>query len=258
MRHPSVLVERNYPAMSRRAAVWIDAAIRAQPRLVLALPTGTTPIGVYARLVELHRQTGTDWSQATTFNLDEYAGAGPDHPASYAHYMQVHLFGPLTLAPQRRHLPNGLASDAAVEAARYEMEIDATGGIDLAVLGVGANGHLGFNEPGSELLAATHLAELSEETRRRNFPPASYPAMGAQPGIDDRRLRQQFHRAYTMGVGTIMQARRILVLASGEPKRAVLREALRGPVTPCNPASLLQLHRCVTLVVDRAAWGNDE
>jgi glucosamine-6-phosphate deaminase len=246
-----VLVEADYAAMSRRAAAVIDAAVRADPTIVLALPTGATPVGTYAALGDLHRRTGTDWSQVTTFNLDEYVGVAPDHPASYAAYMQAHLFTVVNLAAARRHVPDGLAADPGGEAARYEAAIDAAGGIDLAVLGIGPNGHLGFNEPAERLTGATHVAELSEETWRRNFPDLAAQAPAREARVGER----PFGRAYTMGIATILQARRILLLASGVSKRGILRAALEGPVTPRNPASFLQLHSDVTLVLDREAAG---
>ena len=243
---PTIYVEQDYAALSRRAAQLIDDAVRAQPQIVLALPTGNTPVETYARLVDLQRNTGTDWSGVTVFNLDEYAGIGPDHRESYAFFMQRHLFGQLQPPPAQRHIPNGLAPDPAAECARYEAAIDRAGGIDLAVLGVGVNGHLGFNEPDDALLGPTHLTEIAEETWRRNFPEL---ACAESPGSD----RGQFRRAYTVGIGTILRARRILLLASGAAKRPVLRSALAGPITTRNPASLLQLHRDVTLVLDHEA-----
>ena len=246
MNPPRVFVEADLAAVSQRAAALIDAAIRDQPSIVLALPTGATPIGTYAALDELHRRSGTDWSQAVSFNLDEYLGVGPEHPESYAYFMRQHLFEKVIFSPERRHLPDALAPDPATEAARYEALIDAAGGLDLAVLGVGTNGHLGFNEPGDSLVAATHVATLSEESWARNFP--------ALARANVQALRCQFRRAYTMGIGTILRSRRILLLASGVSKRAVLRSAFDGPITTYNPASFLQLHRDVTLVVDAAAW----
>ncbi|MGH2368034.1 MAG: glucosamine-6-phosphate deaminase [Chloroflexota bacterium] len=249
MKRPHVIVEGDYAAMSRRAATLLDAAVREHPRIVLALPTGATPVGTYAALVDLHRHTGTDWSQATTFNLDEYAGVAPDHPESYAAFMQAHLFSGVNLSSDRRRLPDGLATDPDEEAARYEAAIDVAGGIDLAVLGIGTNGHIGFNEPGDALTGPTHVAELADVTWRRNFPHLA-EAAGADPVAG-----QRFRRAYTMGLGTILQARRILLLASGAEKRAILGQAIHGPITPRNPASFLQLHRDVTLLLDAAAVG---
>ncbi len=250
MKGPRRIVAADYDAMSRQAAGLIDATIRESPRLVLALPTGATPVATYAELVALHHRTGTDWSGVTTFNLDEYCGVGPEHPQSYAAYMRRHLFGGVNLAPERCHLPDGLAPDPAEEAKRYEGAVEAAGGIDLAVLGVGVNGHLGFNEPGDTLIAATHVAELSEETWRRNFPQL------ARSAATDPARRGELRRAYTMGMGTILRARGILLLANGTEKRLALERAFGGKVTTRHPASALQLHRDVTLVLDRAAAGH--
>ncbi|MBI3974404.1 MAG: glucosamine-6-phosphate deaminase [Chloroflexi bacterium] len=256
MKRPHVIVETNYDAMSRRVAALIDAAIRVNPNIVLALPTGGTPIGTYAALVDLHRRTGTDWSRVTTFNLDEYLGVAPDHPESYAHFMQQHLFSGVNLPPERRHLPNGLAPDPQAEVACYEAAIEAAGGLDLAVLGVGTNGHLGFNEPGDHLTAGTHIATIAEDTWRRNFPHLARevrPGQHGQPGRSGTPAERPFRQAYTMGIGTILQARAIILLAGGTSKRAILRAAHDGPVTTRNPASFLQLHRNVTLLLDREA-----
>jgi glucosamine-6-phosphate deaminase len=249
MKRPLLIAADTYEDLSRRAAGLIDAAIRATPAIVLALPTGGTPIGTYATLIALHRQTGTDWSQVRTFNLDEYCDVGPDDPESYAAFMQRHLFGAVNLTPERRQLPDGLAANPEAEAARYERAIDAAGGIDLAILGVGVNGHIGFNEPGDALIAETHVAALSEATWQRNFPDL------ARQAATNAGASHAYRRAFTMGIGTILQARRILLLASGAEKRLILEDALTGPVTTRNPASFLQLHHDVTLIVDRAAGG---
>jgi glucosamine-6-phosphate deaminase len=227
----------------------VDAAVRQNPMIVLALPTGATPIGMYAELVRLHQETGTDWNRVTIFNLDEYVGVPPDHPESYAWFMEQHFYRAVNVSSERRHLPNGIADEPAAEAVRYESSIEAAGGIDLAVLGIGTNGHLGFNEPAGSLIAETHVAELSDETWRRNFPDL---ARVATPGGDEQL---PFRRAYTMGIGTIVQARRILLLASGASKREILHQAFTAPITTHNPASFLRLHRDVTILVDReAAW----
>jgi glucosamine-6-phosphate deaminase len=249
MKRPQIIVEPDYASMSRRAAAIIDQAVRERPDIVLALPTGATPIETYRQLVALHRRAGTDWSRVTIFNLDEFVGVGADHPRSYARFMRDHLLSGLNVRPERCHIPDGLAPDPAAEVARYEAAIEAAGGIDLAVLGVGTNGHLGFNEPAPALVAPTHVAELTEQTWERNFPDLAREAQ------HDPARRACFRRAYTMGMATILQARRILLLASGESKRRVLADALGGTITPYNPASFLQLHPQVTLVLDRAAAG---
>lgn len=245
------MVVEDYDALSRQAAGLIDSAIRANPRLVLALPSGGTPVGTYAELVAQHRGSGTDWSQVTTFNLDEYCGVSPEHPESYAAFMRRHLFGGVNLAPERCHLPDGLAADPAAEAMRYEAAINAAGGIDLAVLGIGVNGHLGFNEPGDELVSATHVADLSEKTWQRNFPDL------ARAAATDPARGDELRRAHSMGIGTILQARALLLLASGAEKRPAVQQAFQGRVTTHHPASFLQLHRDVTVVLDRAAAGEE-
>ena len=245
MKPNRIVIAADYEGMSREAAALIDAAVRTAPALVLALPTGETPIGTYRALVALHRETGTDWSRVTTFNLDEYCDTGPDDPQSYAAYMGQHLFGGVNLRPARTHLPDGTARDAAAEAARYEQAIDAAGGLDLAVLGVGVNGHIGFNEPAAALTAESHVAALADETWRRNFPGLAGDAVAAASG--------RYRRAFTMGIGTILRARRIVLLGAGGSKREVLERAFRGPVTTQVPASLLRLHGDVTLVLDEAA-----
>jgi glucosamine-6-phosphate deaminase len=255
MRPPYTMVEPDYPALSRRAAALIDAAVRERPAIVLALPTGATPIGTYRELVRLRRETGTNWSQVTVFNLDEYLGVTPDHPESYAHFMRAHLFSGINVPAAQRHIPDGLASHPTAEARRYEAEIDAAGGIDLAVLGVGTNGHLGFNEPAEALVGATHVADLTDDTWRRNFPELA-ERQGSGSWVQGPGERPaMFRQAYTMGIGTILQAQRVLLLASGDRKREVIAEALNGPITPHNPASFLQLHRDVTLLLDKAAAG---
>jgi glucosamine-6-phosphate deaminase len=243
---PTIRIEAHYAALSRHAADIVDEAVHDRPAGVLALPTGNTPIEMYAQLVDLQRRRRTDWSRVTTFNLDEYVGVSPDHPESYAYFMQQHLFGQLRPPPASRNLPNGPAPDPQAEAERYEAAIANAGGIDLAVLGIGTNGHIGFNEPGDALIAPTHVAEIADETWERNFPALARDGSAEAP--------RQFRRAYTMGIGTILQARSILLLASGAAKRVVLRAALEGPVTTRNPASFLQLHPDVTILCDRAAW----
>ena len=170
VRRPRIVVTAGYEAMSLAGAEIVDATIRSLPGAVLALPTGGTPVGMYACLATMYRERGTDWSGVTTFNLDEYCDTGPDDPQSYAAYMERHLFAHIRIPPPQRHLPDGLAPDPEAEARRYEAEIDARGGIDLAVLGVGTNGHIGFNEPGPGLMAETHVALLADETWGRNFP----------------------------------------------------------------------------------------
>jgi len=224
-------------AVSRR----VSGAIRRQPRLVLGLPTGRTPLPLYDELAIRAGRGTVDFSRVTTFNLDEFVGLTPDHPASYRAFMERHLFVRVGLPPGRAHVPDGSASDLDRECARYERAVRRAGGIDLLVLGLGLNGHIGFNEPGPALAAWTHRVRLSPQTRRANR-----GLFGGRPGLVPRE-------GLTMGVATILQARRILLMATGRAKAPVVRRLLRGPVTTWLPASFLHLHGRVEVLLDRAA-----
>ncbi|MDI6871111.1 MAG: glucosamine-6-phosphate deaminase [Bacillota bacterium] len=234
----NVIVEEDYAALSQRAAGIVASQVARKPGCVLGLATGVTSIGLYEALVERYRAQEISFSRVTTFNLDEYLGLGPDDPRSFAYFMRRHFFSRVDLDPARVHLLNGVAADPEEECARYETAIAEAGGIDLQVLGVGQNGHIGFNEPGTPPGSLTRVVRLSPETVRRNS------RLAGQPVPD---------RALSMGIKTIMQARRILLLASGRDKAAAVAEALQGEVTPAVPASILQLHPGVTAVLDRDA-----
>ncbi len=218
---------------TRRAADIVQALLAENPKLVLALPTGRTPIAFYGEL------TGRklDWSHARSFNLDEYVGLSRDNPNSFAHYMHEHFFQHVEM---HSHLvPNGTAPDLAREALEYEDSIRAVGGIDVAVLGLGEDGHIAFNEPSSSLGSRTRVQALHASTRQANlssFPDGQVPTHGL-----------------TMGVGTILEARRILLLATGPRKAAILKRVIEGPVTSMVPASALQLHPRVTALIDEEA-----
>ena len=235
---------RVYPT-DREAAVAlardIAAALRARPDLVLGLPTGRTPIRLYRELVRLHARGEIDFSHAATFNLDEFLGLPADHPGSYRAFMERHLFRHVNLDPARIHFLDGMASDPEAECERYERAIAAAGGIDLQLLGVGANGHNGFNEPARALSPRTHRVVLHAETRRAN---------ASLFGGDVSRVPRE---ALSMGVATILHARRLVLLATGASKARVVERLVTGPVTTRLPASLLQLHREVDVVLDRAA-----
>jgi glucosamine-6-phosphate deaminase len=223
------------------AARIIEKELRTRPDLVLGLATGRTMESVYGCLVALHRERGLDFSRCRTFNLDEYIGIPADHPGSYRSYMDQQLFRQVNLAPDRTHLPNGTAPDLGAESRRYEAAIVAAGGIDLQLLGLGEDGHIGFNEPLSALLSRTREKALTPATRNQNAPmfggdPAQVPA-----------------RAITMGVGTILDSRRCLLLATGAQKAAILARAVEGPITSMVTASALQLHPRCQVVVDAAA-----
>jgi glucosamine-6-phosphate deaminase len=223
------------------AARIIAKELRANPALVLGLATGRTMERVYAGLVALHREEGLDFSQCSTFNLDEYIGIPAEHPASYRSYMEAHLFGQVNLEPACTHLPDGMAADLGAESRGYEAKLREAGGIDLQLLGLGSDGHIGFNEPLSALLSRTREKALTPATRQQNA-----PMFGGDPS-------QVPARAITMGVGTILGSRRCLLLATGAEKAAILTRAVEGPITAMVTASALQLHPNCQVVVDEAA-----
>ena len=230
----------DYASLSRQAGNLLAAQVLQKPDSVLGLATGGTPVGAYARLTALHRQGDLDFSRVTTVNLDEYLGLAPAHPQSYSFFMHQHLFDLVNLRPDCCHLPQGHCADPAAECRRYEQLIDHLGGIDLQLLGIGGNGHIGFNEPDAQFSAATHPVTLTEQTRQANR--RFFASLDEVP-----------RQALTMGVGTIFRARHILLLANGEAKAQALYDALWGPITPRVPASILQLHPAVTVVADAAA-----
>jgi len=211
------------------------------PNLVLGLPTGRTPVPLYRALVELHRAGRADFSEVTTFNLDEFAGLAPSDPRSYRAFMRHHLFGHVNLAPERTHLPDGAARDWRREAAAYEERIVSAGGLDLVIVGIGSNGHVGFNEPADRLAPHTHRARLTPASRRAN----AY-LFGGRPSRVPRH-------ALSMGIGTILGARGVVMLATGRHKAGIVARALTGPITTRLPASLLQVHPNALVVLDRAA-----
>lgn len=230
----------NYEAMSRQAADILAEQIISKPDSVLGLATGSSPIGLYRLLSDRHRAGELDFSRVTTVNLDEYKGLGPSNPRSYRYFMQENLFDHVNIPADRSFLPDGLAADDAAECARYDALLEAVGPIDLQLLGLGNNGHIGFNEPGDFFSAGTHCVALSESTCAANS--RFFACESEVPRF-----------AYTMGIGSIMHARRILLIVSGEAKAEILHKALKGPITPWVPASVLQLHRDVVVVGDDAA-----
>ena len=232
-----IITTPDYHTMSNEAAHIIAAQVEAHRGSVLGLATGSTPVGLYARLAEKR----LDFSEVRTVNLDEYAGLDSSNPCSYKWFMQENLFSKVNLRSENTHLPNGMASDPEAECARYEELINSLGGIDLQLLGIGHDGHIGFNEPSRTFAGITHLETLAEETIEANK--RFFTSAAEVP-----------RRAFTMGIGTIMRARRILVVVSGADKAAIVRRAFAGPVTPEVPASILQFHHNVTLVGDAAAF----
>jgi len=230
------------PASAAKAlAGHVARCLAANPGLVLGLPTGRTPVPFYAELVALFQAGRVGFSRAKTFNLDEFAGVPPDDPASYRGFMERHLFSHVDLAAGRIHFLNGVASDTVAECRRYEQAIVRAGGLDLLLLGLGANGHIGFNEPGESLVAFTHKTRLTLATRRANA------------ALFRHRVGDVPREALSMGMRTILHARRIILLATGSTKAPAVRRLVRGPITPRVPASFLQLHRAVEVWIDEAA-----
>ena len=231
---------KDYKDMSRKAANIISAQVIMKPNCVLGLATGSTPIGTYDQLVEWYNKGDLDFSEVTTVNLDEYKGLPRTNDQSYYYFMHQHLFDRVNIDPERTNVPSGLEPDAEKDCGRYEELIRSLGGVDLQLLGLGHNGHIGFNEPGEAFEKETHCVDLTESTieaNKRFFASA-----------DD--VPKQ---AYTMGIKTIMQAKKILVVVNGEAKADIVERAFFGPVTPEVPASILQMHNDVTLVGDEAA-----
>lgn len=222
------------------AAAQLGDQIRSKPDSVLGLATGSTPVGAYDLLAQQHAAGLLDVSRLTTFNLDEYVGLPTEDPNSYFRFMRDQLFDRIGLPVSATHIPNGMAADPEEECARYEAALTAAGGVDLQLLGLGLNGHIGFNEPGTPLETPTHVITLTPSTREAN---ARFFAS----------LEEVPTHALTMGLRTIMQARSILLMACGPQKRDILQAALHGPVTPEVPASVLQLHPALTVIYSRNA-----
>ncbi|MFU8780185.1 MAG: glucosamine-6-phosphate deaminase [Kiritimatiellia bacterium] len=235
-----VILHETADVASAAAARIVARLVREKPDAVLGLATGSTPLGLYRELIRLHREEGLDFSRVTTFNLDEYIGVGGDHPASYRLFMMENLFSGLNIPESQIHIPDGLADDVPAHCAAYEAAIHAAGGIDLQVLGIGSDGHLGFNEPMSSLASRTRIKTLTEETRRDN---ARFFA----------RYEDVPHHCITMGMGTILESRICLMLAFGANKASAVAEAIEGPVCSMIPASALQLHPVVHVLLDASA-----
>lgn len=246
-----VIVVKDAKEMGKRAAQLVVADMKEHATYVLGLATGSTPLPMYEEFVRMHKEDGFDFSTAISFNLDEYIGLPPDHPASYHYFMNENLFKHININPKLTQVPEGnvpYKTDADLERIHqvcdeYEAMIDDIGGLDYQVLGIGGNGHIGFNEPGSSLGSLTRIKTLTERTRQDN-------ARFFEDNID---LVPKY--AVTMGIGTILKARKVVLLATGESKAAAVAAALEGPVTSMCPASALQLHRYATFVIDKAAAG---
>ena len=235
-----VFIEQDYEMMSKKAAQIVAEIVRNKSDCVLGLATGSTPVGMYEELIRMHKEEGLDFSRVTTFNLDEYYGLAPSHDQSYHYFMREHLFDHINLAPQNINVPSGLAKDVVVYCAEYERMIQEAGGIDIQVLGIGGDGHIAFNEPGSSLASRTRLVVLDEQTIRDNA--RFFEKEEDVPSF-----------AITMGVGTILEAQKCLLLANGIKKAEVVAQAIEGSITSQITSSALQLHPDVVVGLDEEA-----
>lgn len=235
-----IIKAKDYNELSRRAAHVIAAQVILKPNCVLGLATGSSPIGTYKELIEWYNQGDLDFSGVSTVNLDEYKGLNRDNDQSYYYFMYNNLFKHININMDCTNVPDGTQSDSDKECSRYEDVIKSLGGIDLQLLGLGHNGHIGFNEPDEEFAKTTHCVDLTQSTIEANK--RFFASIDEVP-----------KQAYTMGIGTIMKAKKILLVVSGSDKAQILHDVLCGPVTPHVPASVLQLHNDVIVVADEAA-----
>ena len=230
-----IIHTENYEQLSQQTANIIAAQINLKPNSVLGLATGSTPIGAYNRLIEMYKSGDVDFSEVTTVNLDEYCGLTPDNPQSYRYFMNEHLFNHVNIDMSKTNVPSGVAADSEAESERYDALIDSLGGTDIQLLGIGHDGHIGFNEPDDIFTKATHVVELDQQTINAN---ARF-----FDSIDDVP-----RSAITMGMKGIMGAKKVLLIASGKDKQEILHKALFGPISPAVPASILQLHPDLTVI----------
>lgn len=230
-----VIKVKNYEEVSERAALLIGAQVTVKPDAVLGLATGSSPVGTYQKLIEWYQAGHLDFSEITSVNLDEYVGLDGSNPQSYRYFMEQNLFSKINIQRERTYVPNGMAEDFAEACRAYDANIRALGGIDLQLLGIGNNGHIGFNEPADSFTEETHLVDLEESTIQAN---ARFFASGEEVP----------RQAVTMGIGGIMRAKKVLLIANGAEKAKIIEKALAGPVTPQIPASILKLHADCTII----------
>lgn len=235
-----IIKAADYEALSRKAADLIAAQVIIKPDCVLGLATGSTPEGTYKELVARYEDGTLDFSQVSSVNLDEYKGLSGDNDQSYRYFMNHHLFDHVNIDKARTHVPNGLEPDSGKACAEYNAQIKAMGGVDLQLLGIGGNGHIGFNEPCGEFIVGTHCVDLAQSTIEANA--RFFSSIDEVP-----------KQAYTMGIGNIMAAKKVLLLASGRGKAQAIYDTCFGPVTPKVPASVLQLHPDVVIIADEEA-----
>ncbi|WP_298465189.1 glucosamine-6-phosphate deaminase [uncultured Mitsuokella sp.] len=235
-----VIVTNSYDEMSKEAAKIVAGQIYLKPDSVLGLATGSTPLQMYKKLIAVHEMVGLDFSQVTSFNLDEYIGMSPDNPQSYHYFMKHNFFDFINIKPENIFIPDGMAKDIDAEGRRYDALIEEKGGIDLQILGIGRNAHIGFNEPDIKFEATTHKVKLDDETIEAN-----------SRFFENESEVPRY--AISMGIKTIMLAKKVVLLASGSNKAEAVYNAVYGSISPSAPASILQLHRDVTVIVDREA-----
>jgi glucosamine-6-phosphate deaminase len=239
-KHLELLIVADYEELSLEAAKIVASLVEQKPNAILGLATGSSPVGMYQNLTSWHLMGEISFKGVTTYNLDEYFPIDPSNPQSYHTFMEEHFFSQIDILPENTHLPNGSAKNSDLESAFYEEKIRTIGGVDLQVLGIGSNGHIGFNEPAAYFEPHTHKVVLDEQTLADNA--RFFDSMDEMP-----------KEAITMGIGTIMSAKHVLLLASGIKKAPILKEVLKGKVTPLVPASILQFHHKVTFVIDELA-----
>ena len=235
-----IIAVKDYQEMSKRAAQFLQATVTVKPDAVLGLATGSTPIGMYEQLAKSYNEGLVDFSKVSAVNLDEYKGLERSNDQSYHYFMNQNLFSKINIDLANTYIPDGTKEDAIAECQAYEEKIEALGGVDIQVLGIGHNGHIGFNEPADYFPAITHHVDLQEKTIEANK--RFFASIEEVP-----------KQAYTMGIGTIMKAKKILLIACGEDKADILAQAIQGEITPQVPASVLQMHHDVVVIADEAA-----
>lgn len=235
-----VIIKENYDQMSIEAAKQVASLVRKNPDCVIGFATGSTPLGLYKELIRMNKNEGLDFSKVTSFNLDEYVALPPSHDQSYHYFMWENLFKHININPSNVHIPMGMAEDVEAFCDWYEQKIVEHGGIDLQILGIGGNGHIAFNEPGSSLGSRTRIKTLKENTMKDNA--RFFSSIDEVPKF-----------ALTMGVGTIMEAKRLLLLANGKNKSDAIKATVEGPIMAKYPATIVQLHRYATIIVDKEA-----
>jgi len=236
-----IIIKNNYDEISDEGAKIVAGIIRKKPDSVLGFATGSTPIGLYKELIRMHKEEGLDFSKVTTFNLDEYVGLPPSHNQSYHYFMWKNLFNHINVNKSNVYIPMGMADDINDHCEWYERKIQQHCGIDLQILGLGANGHIAFNEPGSSLGSRTRIKTLDEKTIKDNS------------RFFNNNIEDTPKFAITMGVGTIMEAKKLLLLASGIKKANAIKATIRGPITAMLPATIVQMHQFTTILIDREA-----